>query len=154
VRVVVDTNITVSAALNPRGFPAKVVEAFITGRFQLVSSEPMLAELADILARPRVARRLERNGFTAADRAAFVALVRAKAELVPVSGEVELCRDPDDNAIIETALRGHVDVLVSRDEDMTRGWEVITPLERAGIRVLTVARFLEALDREADPEGV
>jgi putative PIN family toxin of toxin-antitoxin system len=150
---VIDTSVTVSAAISPRGFPAKVVEAFIAGRFEMATSEPMLAELARVLAKPRIANRLARNGFTAEDREAFVALIREKAAIVPVTGEVKLCRDPNDDAIIETALRGAVGALVSRDEDMSRSWEVIEPLERAGIRVLTVQRFLEALEAEEQKPG-
>jgi uncharacterized protein len=63
-----------------------------------------------------------------------------------VTGEVKLCRDCEDDAVIETALRGEVDLVVSRDEEITRGWEVIEPLARAGIRVLTVRRFLDELE--------
>jgi putative PIN family toxin of toxin-antitoxin system len=153
VRVVCDTSVTVSAALNPDGFPARIIAALHAGRFQLVTSEPMLAELAKILARPRIVQRLDRIGFTAGDREAFVSNLRDLAVIVSVTGEVRLCRDPEDNAIIETALKGDVDALVSRDEDLTRAWEVIVPLQRAGIRVLTVARFLEALEAETEPEG-
>ena len=46
---------------------------------------------------------------------------------------------------METALQGSADVLVSRDEDLTRALEVIDYLAPWGIRVLTVRRFLEAL---------
>lgn len=55
-RVVVDTNVWVSAVLNRSGSPALVLAALKTRRFALLTSEPLLAELAEILTRPRIAR--------------------------------------------------------------------------------------------------
>jgi putative PIN family toxin of toxin-antitoxin system len=148
VRVVVDTSVWVSANINRAGFPAQVIRAFVEGRFTLVTSEPILKELGDVLARPRITARTR---LTAAERETLLALIREKALLVPVAGDVKLCRDHEDDAVIETALRGEVDLVVSRDEDITRGWEVVEPLARAGIRILTVRRFLEALDVTGPP---
>lgn len=54
VRAVIDTNIWVSSLLNPFGFPAKLRKSFEDGVFLAVISEPMLAELADVLSRPRI----------------------------------------------------------------------------------------------------
>jgi putative PIN family toxin of toxin-antitoxin system len=51
-RALVDTNVWVSALLNPHGFPAKVLEALKTDQFELVLSEPLLAELLEVLSRP------------------------------------------------------------------------------------------------------
>lgn len=52
--------------------------------------------------------------------------------------------------IIETALNGRADALVSRDEDVTRAPEVVGALAERGIAVLTVQRFLGALS-ETEP---
>lgn len=142
-RVVVDTTVWVSANINRAAFPAQLVGALVEGRFTLVTSGPLLAELGDVLARPRITARTH---LTAAERETFLALIREKAVLVPVTGEVRLCRDREDDMVIETALRGEVDLVVSRDEDITRGWEVIEPLARVGVRVLTVRRFLKELE--------
>ncbi len=57
VRGVVDNNIWVSAILTGSGNPGRVLDAFLVGRFTIVTSEPLLAELADVLQRPRIARR-------------------------------------------------------------------------------------------------
>jgi putative PIN family toxin of toxin-antitoxin system len=151
VRVVLDTNIWVSAGIDWEGLPARIVWAFREGRFTLVTSEPLLEELVDVLTRPRI---LERIGLTSAEIVALVAFIRERAVIVPVLGEVRLCRDPDDDAVIETALLGHADVVVSRDEDLTRDWEVVEPLAQAGVRVLTVSEFLRVLEGETvDEEG-
>lgn len=141
-RAVVDTNIWVSSALNPTGAPRGVRQACEDGRFTLVTSEPLVAELSEVLARPRIRRR----GVTAKDAEALVGFVRARAAMVNVAGTLALCRDPKDDVLIETALLGHADALVSRDEDLTRAPELIRLLEGSGVRLLTVRRFLEELE--------
>ncbi len=144
-RVVVDTNVWVSVLLNPAGAPASVLAALQARRFTPLVSEPLLSELAEVLTRPRLARKY---GITPEDAAALVSLLRRAAETVPVIGEIELCRDPDDNIVIETALRGRADMLVTRDEDLKGDWEVAAVLSSAGIAVVSVRRFLAALDED------
>jgi hypothetical protein len=52
--------------------------------------------------------------------------------------------------LIEMATTGNADVLVSRDEDLTRPVDMISALDSFGIQTLTVARFLTLLEtREA-----
>lgn len=146
-RAVVDTNVWVSAVLNGAGLPARVLDAYLAGRFTLVVSEPMLEELAEVLARPRLVRR---HGRPPERIAALVNGLREHAVLVAVCGAVQVCRDPDDNVVIETAMGGRADLLVSGDQDLTHAQEVVEHLADVGIRVLTVRRFLEELD--APPE--
>lgn len=56
-RVVVDAKVWVSALLNRYGSPARVQAALAEQRFTLVVSEPLLNELAEVLARPRLQRK-------------------------------------------------------------------------------------------------
>lgn len=144
-RAVVDTNVWISAVLNPTGAPAAVRLALQRQQFTLVTSEPLLTEVALVLARPRFA---QRYGVTPADIADLVALLRERAEVVPVTGAVHLCRDPDDDVVIETALNGRADAVVSRDDDLKAAADVAAILSERGIAVLTVRRFLAALENE------
>lgn len=146
-RVVVDTNVFVSAVINQVGFPARVMAAFASGRFTLVTSEPLLEELAVKLCLPRIRRR---TGFTLEQVVDWIDAMRELSKVVEVTGEVKLCRDPSDDKVIETALKGKASLLVSRDEDLTRAPELLTALESSGVRVLTVARFLAELDAGDD----
>jgi putative PIN family toxin of toxin-antitoxin system len=150
VRAVVDTNVLVSAVLNSMGFPAHVLDACLAGQFTLVTSEPLLDELTEVLSRPRIVRR---HGKSPQQVAALVASLRELAVVVSVTSAKPLCRDPDDDIVIATAVEGQAEVVVSRDEDLTRDWEVVEPLERAGIRVLTVRRFLQELQEAVEREG-
>jgi putative PIN family toxin of toxin-antitoxin system len=144
-RAVIDTSVWVSAILNPAGAPARVLQALLEGQFSLVSSSPLLGELAEVLTRPRL---VQRYNLTPAKTEALLLLL-GDSELAEVTGSVEVCRDPDDNMVNETAINGHADVLVSRDDDLKRSPEVAHTLLEHGIQVLTVQRFLDALDEAA-----
>ena len=118
--------------------------AFEDNRFTVVACEPLLIELAGVLARPRLFRRY---GYTADDVSALLGSLRALGELVTVTGSVRVCRDPEDDVVVETAINGRSDVLVSRDDDLKRAPEVTALLAERGIRVLSVQQFLDALEK-------
>jgi putative PIN family toxin of toxin-antitoxin system len=143
VRVVVDTNVWVSGILASEGGPARLVTAFLAGRFTLVTSTPLLAEVESVLARPRIARR---SRLTRTEVVDLVASMRDLSDVVPVSGERGICRDPDDDVVIETAIGGLADLLVSGDADLMSDPAVIALMAKAGIRLLTVAECVAELD--------
>jgi len=136
---VVDTSVLVSAFLNPEGFPARVLVAAQRERFTLVTSVPLLEELRDVLSRPRLMR--ARNT-TPADADVFVQSIADAASQVPISDTLQLCRDPDDDVLLETAIVGGATHIVSRDEDITRDLELLEQLEKRDIRGMTVSHFL------------
>jgi putative PIN family toxin of toxin-antitoxin system len=57
--VLVDTNVWVSALINPYGYPARLKEAWAHGKFQAVVSITLLDELAEVLSRPRIRDKYE-----------------------------------------------------------------------------------------------
>lgn len=144
-RVVVDTNVWISAVLNPAGPPAAVAAALSRGGFSLVTSKPLLDEVSEVLARPRFAHRYR---VTTADIADLLDLLSERAEIAVVAGTVQLCRDPDDDVVIETARNGRATAMVTRDDDLKRDWDLIQLLAAEGIEVLSVRQFLERLAEE------
>ena len=103
VRAVIDTNIWVSALLNPSGYPAKLGKSFAQGLFEVVISEPILEEIADVLSRPKIKDKYE---ITETDIEEFLILIEERAEHILVSGDISICRDKDDDLILETAVQG------------------------------------------------
>lgn len=77
-------------------------------------------------------------------RKAFVAEVAANATIVKVHGAIKHCRDPDDDKLLEVAVSGAADCLVSGDRDLL----ILDPFE--GIPILNPAAFLERI-AEASP---
>lgn len=144
INVVVDTNVWVSAFLTPHGFPARLIEAGRFGRFAVITSLPLLEELLEVLRRPRI---MKVRQTTVEDAEAYVRGVAAVARLVSVSGTLRLCRDPDDDWVLETAIVGGATHVVSRDEDVTRDQELGKQLEIRGIATITVSRLLAVLDQ-------
>jgi predicted nucleic acid-binding protein len=78
-------------------------------------------------------------------RRAFVADLALSALQVELSGMVRVCRDPDDDKLLETALVGRADCLVTGDRDLL----VLHPFQR--IPILTPAGFLASLSQRIDP---
>jgi putative PIN family toxin of toxin-antitoxin system len=150
-RAVVDNNIFVSALLSPRGAPAELLAACRAGQLVLVTSAPLLHELAPVLGRDRLARR----GITPAMVADLLALLNDTAEVVAIPGTMQLCRDPKDDMVIETAIAGAAEIIVSGDRDLLDMAEVTDFLAERGIRVLPVWAFLGVLElllrNQSDP---
>ncbi|MGH9930596.1 MAG: putative toxin-antitoxin system toxin component, PIN family, partial [Pyrinomonadaceae bacterium] len=52
--IVIDTNVWVSAFLNRTGFPARIKDAWVNGKFEIAISTPLLHEINEVLHRPRL----------------------------------------------------------------------------------------------------
>ena len=111
-RVVCDTNVLISAAIVPSGKPRRVVE-LVRSNGRLLICADAIVELATRLARPKFDRYLSHEA-----RQSFLDGLVSVAEIVPVSGTLHVCRDPDDDKILETAIEGKADCLVTGDKDL------------------------------------
>ncbi len=101
-RAVIDTNLFVRGLLKgPITMP--LVLAWLEGRFQVVTSEKLLAELFEVLACPKFSRY-----FTGDDVRELGQLIYERAEVVEPSAHVTLCRDPKDNIFLDVAIAGKV----------------------------------------------
>src|SRR5881275_2810905 len=110
-RLVVDTNIFVSAALKNASWPASVVR-WVDRHGGLLKSEATERQLLEVLQRPYIAARIAPWYL---DR---VRRVLSAAEPVPIVERVAECRDPTDDKFLELALNGRADLIVSGDRDL------------------------------------
>jgi putative PIN family toxin of toxin-antitoxin system len=134
VRVVLDVNVLISAALSPRGTPARLLIAWQAGAFELVVSPQLLAELRRALTYPKLARLVP-----TADADAFAAWLGRAAELAadPPGPPQVRSEDPADDYLVALAAAERA-VLVSGDGHLTA---------LAGrIPVRTPAEFLAELE--------
>lgn len=81
----IDTNVWISALLNPTGHPARVIEAWRTGRFTVLTSPGLLDELADVLSRPRLQRKYDLNIEIIS---AYLTLIHERAVIVEPQGQL------------------------------------------------------------------
>lgn len=120
-----------------------MLDAFLVNRFVPVVSAALLDEIRDVLDRPRIRRRWQMSG---ADIATVLALLQDRSSKATPTGNLHLCRDPDDDILLETALVGGARYFVSRDDDVKRDQELIARLKEWGVEILSVARFLALLE--------
>jgi uncharacterized protein len=140
VRVVLDNNIPVSALWSALGVPAQIVAAYRAGRFSLVTSEPILEELAVVLGRAK----FRDHGITPDQTWALLDLLRRGAEVLQIPGTLQVCSDPKDDKFVETAVLGRVDLLVSGDRHLHEP-AVVAHLATVQIEVVRTADFVRAL---------
>lgn len=131
-RVVVDTNIFVSAALSEKSLPALAVY-LVERRCRLLKSTVTEQELLQVMARPHLA------GLIAPPFLEWLSKMLAAAESVTITEQVTECRDPKDNKFLELALNGRADVIVSGDSDLL----ILNPFR--GISIVQPAAFMQML---------
>lgn len=128
-RLVVDTNVLVSAALKPEGIQRTVFLIAITKPARLYVSRPILEEYADVLARPELRIR---KGV----RLQLLQLIRNRSFLVEPRRRLEVARDPDDNRFIECADAARADyVITGNRRHFPRFWK--------GTKIISSREFIE-----------
>ncbi len=137
IRAVVDTNILIRAAIRPQGTIGPIVRRLSERRYLLIISEMLFDELIEKLREPRIGRKysLDEQAIKA-----FVEELAVSGELVAPTQEIQACRDKDDNHVLEAAVAGRADFIVTTDEDLL----VLDPFE--GIRIVRPHIFLATLN--------
>jgi putative PIN family toxin of toxin-antitoxin system len=133
-RAVLDTNVLVSALIAPDGASARLLTELRAGTFELVVSPLLLAELGEVLRRPKFRRYVSEGEVDA-----FVELIRGESIVVddPAPSPEPLSGDPDDEYLIDLARANRVDALVSGDAHLVA--------LRDQLPVRTPREFLESL---------
>lgn len=137
-RVVLDTVIFVRALINPAGRWGRVVYEY-GARYDLIVSRETVSEVASVIARPKVAKRLPRGG-DPREIARLLAIVNA-ATIVEPAERISISRDPKDNKFFECAVAGGADYIVGEDRD------ILEVGRFRGIETLSAAQFLDVLEK-------
>lgn len=135
-RVVFDTNVFVSALLSATGTPADLLRGWRAGMFTLVVSEHLLAELEEVMLRPKFGGR-----FTGDQVTVFVEVLRTSADVFadPLD-PARSAPDPKDDFLVALASVGRADALVTGDVRLQH-------TEALGLPVLSPRRFMELIER-------
>ena len=140
-RVTTDTNQFISALIR-RGAPYRMVEAWLRGEFVLVLSHRLASEISDVARRPYIS---ERYGLSEARIRLTEEQIARHAELLPALDPLPpdlVVRDPKDEHVLQTALTGNADYLVTGDDDLLS----LSDHDSLGsLHILTVNDFLEQL---------
>lgn len=110
-RIVLDTNVLVSALLNPFGSPGRVLDLILAGSVRIVYDDRILSEYRDVLLRPRF-------GFEKQQVQRLMEYLIFTGEGVNASPiAVDDAPDADDLPFAEVAVSGNVDALVTGNPD-------------------------------------
>lgn len=134
-RVVLDTNVLISALLTPRGLAFQAVRLWQQNRYDLVTSSWQINELQGVTRRKHVQQYLKPGS-----AGTLINTLRTKALVVDALPRVEDSPDPDDNNILATAIAGEAHYVVTGDKTDLQALEKVQ-----GVRILTVRGFVETI---------
>ncbi|HUY53346.1 MAG TPA: putative toxin-antitoxin system toxin component, PIN family [Candidatus Dormibacteraeota bacterium] len=110
IRVVIDSNVWISGLIFG-GKPEKIIKLFLDGDFLVIVSAELLSEL-----RRKI---IEKFPLFTSSLESLDASILNDAIVVRLGSQtVNISRDPDDNKVIETAIIGHCNYIVSGDKDL------------------------------------
>jgi putative PIN family toxin of toxin-antitoxin system len=136
IRAVLDTNIIVSALLQPLGAPAQVFLLAVSGSIQLCITGNVYAEYEEVIRRPRLRRD---QGVISATLQA----IREKGLWVRSTEAVRACSDPDDDIFLECAQAAQAGYIVTGNiKDFPASW--------LDTQIVTARRFLEIVSGETE----
>jgi len=126
-KIVLDTNIFISSFFWD-GNPRKIIERIINGKDILFTCKEILQETASVLARPK---------FSVNDEyiARFIHSIEEVANNINLIGVIHnVCRDSNDDKILECALLANADFIITGDADLLtlkeyKGVKIISPNE-------------------------
>jgi uncharacterized protein len=133
-RVVVDTNVFISAALKEKSIPGMAAH-IVAESGVLLKSKITGQELFVTLARPRLAPLIP------ARFRDWLSELLARAELVTIIDRITASRDPKDDKFLELAVNGRADLIISGDADLL----ALNPFQE--IPIVTPAAFVQGVAR-------
>lgn len=132
-RAVFDTNTLVSGILHS-GKVKTLVDMVVEGKIQLIASEEIIGEFSRVIKRPKFKLSEEQQKI-------FVRFVSNLATVVETRSDFKIVKDdPADNIILNCALDGKADYIVSGDDDL------LNLKNFRGIKIITTKEMIEVLE--------
>ncbi len=136
-RLVIDTNLLVSALLIQNSLPAQLIDLWRAKKFELLTAPEQLDELTRVTRYPKIRERL-----TPSLAGRLINEVRDLAVVITRLPDITACADPFDNYLLAIAQAGKADFLVTGDKR-----DVLALKSFEGTRILTVREFLVQIGR-------
>jgi hypothetical protein len=138
-KVVLDTNIVVSAAICEDGNPARIFEMLLLEEITNYTTEQIIEEIKKVMARPKIAQRLSlvEIGFIISNFERFSDKVMIKEAINEVKD------DPEDNKFLECAVAASAGYIITGDEHLLKIKEF------RGINSLSCADFLNIVGQSS-----
>lgn len=118
-RVVIDTNVLISALLSAIGAPAQILRLALEGKVELIFSPETVKEHWRVLHYARIQERLSRLGISMKTAEQAVRRLAETSHVVPGKEYVDaVADDPSDNMFLACAVEGRADYIVSGDSHL------------------------------------
>ena len=136
-KIVLDTNVVVSAAVSSDGNPAKIFEMLIAEKIKNYTSEEIINEIKDVMQREKIRKllNLQERDFIINNFKEF------SEKIIPKIKYEDVLEDKKDNKFLECAVSGKVDYIVSGDEHL------IKLKEFKGIKIISPKDFMRLLKK-------
>ncbi len=135
-RVVLDTNVIVSATLIRGGNEDKILRAWQRGAFELVLSSEILEEIGRVLSYEKLR---QSRWMTEAEVVLLLETLAQEGVLVPGTTSVKASRDPEDDKFLAAAVQARARYVVTGDYDL------LDLKVHRGVRMIKPAQFLRAI---------
>ena len=139
-RATLDTNIFVRVLLQEGNLANHLLSLWREGRFVLVLSQAIVAEVQEVLSRPSLKQKFRSQAATQ-----LINLLTQRAKIIEVPFSYKLCRDVEDNRFVDCAIFGRVQFLVSYDNDLIADPKLIQALFEHGVEPVDPLAFLERI---------
>lgn len=135
-RVILDTNVTVSGFISPAGPAGNILKALKEEKFTLLTSQSINEEILEVMNRPRI-----RDKYRLGEHLFDIAFILWEvAEIITDLPAVRILKDPDDNKFLSAAQGGLADYLVTGDIK-----ELLHLQEHKSTRIVSPTEFLTIL---------
>ena len=129
-KAVLDANVVVSASISPKGPPAEIIPAWRAHLFTWVTSHALLQEIERVLRSQPIKRY---QAWSEDEIEQFMRSVQAIAIIVKPRERLAVIRDLADNRLLEAAVEGQADVIITGDSDLLsvgsyKAIEIVTPV--------------------------
>ena len=143
IRVVVDTNVLVSALITRKSSPPlQIYRAFTTQKFLLIISPSILAEVEEVINRENVVKyhkRIPSQRKAIIEQLVILSYITGESAIPP---KIIIEKDPKDDKFLHTAAEGHADYIVTGDHHL------LDLKEYYGIKIVTPDEFIAILEEE------
>lgn len=136
-RVVVDTNVIISAILNPHGKPTQIINAIIDGKLIFITSHAIIDEVRRVLFYPKIKRLLKKKKLASPENISknFIDRLFNLANITSDEIKLDVIQDDsDDKIFLACAVEGKADFIISGDQHLTtlknyKEIQILTPTE-------------------------
>jgi len=132
-KVVIDTNVVFAGLVNSKCAAFKIFQRFFNRQFDWITSQEILDEYRGVL--------LLSQKILPTSVYILLHLLRKRSIFVKITGNIQVCRDFDDDKFLETAIIGCADFLV------TKNLKHFPRKSYQDVRIVNVATFLKEIEK-------